>query len=59
MTFLQSLSNWGTMGTTSKPDFLWMAERSEEWRGMTANAVGSQVPEEEEKVLLADLFENR
>ena len=42
MTFLQSLRNWATMGTTSRTDFLRTAERREDWRRMTANACSRQ-----------------
>ena len=38
MTFLQSLRNWATIGTTSRTDFITTAERREDWRRMTADA---------------------
>ena len=42
MTFLQSLRNWATMGTTRRTDFLWTAERREDWRRMTADTCSRQ-----------------
>ena len=42
MTFLQSLRNWATMGTTSRTDFLRTAERHEDWRRMTVDACNRQ-----------------
>ena len=38
LTYLQSLNNWATTGTSNKTEFLRSAEQREVWRRMTADA---------------------